>query len=217
MMEKHEILVIGTVHVFDLSYELVKIFYEEKPDVICVELDETRYHSWLSSRKIPKDWPFFIKQFSHMQKKLANKFKVVSGFDMLTAIYFAQAHRVSLEFIDLDIKTIIDHYKKVTWFERAFLSYIVILTRIFLFFIGRRGFEFIYKKSGTGGKGITPFFSTFILNERNNHMANRLRELSKIYEKIVVCVGDQHIPGISVILDNFGLKYRTIKIRDLKK
>ena len=27
-MEKHEILVIGTVHVIDSSYELVKIFYD---------------------------------------------------------------------------------------------------------------------------------------------------------------------------------------------
>jgi len=216
-MENHEILIIGTVHVFDYSNDLVKIFYDEKPDVICVELDKTRYKSWLSGEKIIKDRPFFIRQFSKIQKELAKKYKTVSGIDMLIPIYYAQAHNIPLEFIDMDIKTIIDNYRKVSWLERAFLSYIIILVRIFLFIIGKRGFEFFYKNSSIDGKSPILFFNTFILNERNKYMADRLRELLKTYQKIVVCIGEQHIPGISVILNSYDLKYRTMKIRDLKK
>jgi pheromone shutdown protein TraB len=216
-MEQREIFVIGTVHVFDSPYELVKIFYEENPDVICVELDETRYHSWLAGEKHTNKLPFFFRQFFKMQKGVASRYKVVSGIDMITAIYFANAHRIPLEFIDMDIKTIIDSYKEVSWLERAFLSYIIIVARIVLMVVGKRGFEFIYNKSGTEGKSPIPFFNKFIVNERNNYMANRLRELSNMYAKIVACMGDQHIPGISVILDSYGLKYRTVKIRYLKK
>jgi pheromone shutdown protein TraB len=48
-----EIILLGTAHVSQESAELVKkVIDEEKPDCICVELDEGRYQNL----KNPKSW-----------------------------------------------------------------------------------------------------------------------------------------------------------------
>ena len=48
-----EIILIGTAHVSRESAELVKrVIDEEKPDSICIELDEGRYHNLQN----PKSW-----------------------------------------------------------------------------------------------------------------------------------------------------------------
>ena len=86
-MTKKEILLIGTVHVFDLSNELVALFDKEKPDVICVEFDETRYRSAITGKRKIKKVPFFLKQLFKIEKGLAKKYRVIPAADMIIAIY----------------------------------------------------------------------------------------------------------------------------------
>lgn len=216
-MKKQEILLIGTVHVFDLSYSLVKIFDEEKPDIICVELDEARYRSAITNKRDIKRAPFFLKQIFKIEKGLAKKYGVKPAADMLIAIYYAQAHRIPLEFIDMDVHQIVNRCRKAPWYDKAFLSFGLLMGRIILIVIRKRGFEFIYKRSNKKNDiGPSPFFNKFIKDERNKHMADKLRELSKKYQKILVCVGDRHLSGISEIFDSYNINYRTIKVDELQ-
>ena len=60
-----------------------------------------------------------------------------------------------------------------------------------------------------------PILKKVLIDERNNYMANRIRELSKKYENIVAIVGDGHIEGMKKILDD--LNPEIIRLSALRK
>ena len=117
----------------------------------------------------------------------------------------------------MDVNKIVDRCNKAPVLDKILLSFGFTMARILLLFSGKRGFEFLYKSSNKNSRGPTPFFDSFIAKERNEFMADRLKELSGKYRKIVACVGDRHIFGISELLGSCNIKNRKLKINDLKK
>ena len=98
-----EIILIGTAHVLQESAELVKrVIDEEKPDSICIELDEGRYKNLQN----PQSWEHMdvvqiIKEkktgfllanivLSSFQKKIARQLGTVVGQEMLQGIKSAK-------------------------------------------------------------------------------------------------------------------------------
>jgi len=75
------IILIGTGHVFNLSQQLLEIFDEKQPDIICVELDKQRYNALLAKKANPdaykkyeKKVPFIYKLLSKFQEGMANEY-----------------------------------------------------------------------------------------------------------------------------------------------
>ena len=90
------IILVATAHVSEQSAQLVKqVISEEKPDSVCVELDEGRYQSILNPRSWENtDLVQVIKQkkvgfmlanlfLSAYQKKIARQLNTVAGREML--------------------------------------------------------------------------------------------------------------------------------------
>jgi pheromone shutdown protein TraB len=62
-----------------------------------------------------------------------------------------------------------------------------------------------------------PTIKKTLIDDRNNYMANNIEKLSENHEKIVACVGDGHIPGLSVILKGKNLDFNTVRLSEIRK
>jgi pheromone shutdown protein TraB len=119
-----EVILIGTAHVSKASAEQVgRVIREERPDSVCVELCPARLQkikdpeSWKKTDlvKILKEGKLMILIInlvlaSH-QKKIAEKFGINPGQEMLEAISAAEEVEAELEVIDRDVKTTLNR----TW------------------------------------------------------------------------------------------------------
>jgi pheromone shutdown protein TraB len=61
-----------------------------------------------------------------------------------------------------------------------------------------------------------PTIKRALIDDRNEHMAQRLIELHGKHQKIVVCVGDGHVPGISNLLVQKSVPFETIRLNELQ-
>jgi len=112
-----EVVLIGTAHVSKESAELVsRVILEEKPDSVCVELCESRYQSiqqkelWQDTNivKIIREKKAFLLLskllLASFQKKLANKFDIKPGEEMIRAIQAGKDVDASILPVDRDIR-----------------------------------------------------------------------------------------------------------------
>ena len=113
-----EFKIIGTAHVSRESVEEVKnIISEEKPDMVCVELDQARYNSitqndtWskLDLSKVFKEGKAFLLianlVLSSFQRRLGNQLGVKPGDEMKIAVETAKEHGLRYSFCDREVHT----------------------------------------------------------------------------------------------------------------
>ena len=222
------ITLIGTGHVFNLSQPLLNILDEKNPEVICIELDKKRYHAIIAKNKDPKSYeknrknaPFIYKLLARFQDSMAKQYGVQPGDEMLTAINYAQSHQIPLKLIDMDAQRLFSKMLKSMSFSEKFKLF---LSGIGGFFISRKQVEKELKKvENEFDKYIEeisekfPTIKKILIDDRNLFMKKKLKDLSQDYEKIIVCIGDGHIPGISLLLKSDGVDFETIRLNELRK
>ena len=116
-LDGKEIILIGTAHVSKQSAELVKEVIEtEKPDSVCVELDQQRYQSIKDGEKWKETDIFkIIKEkkatlllmnlaLSSFQKRMAKELGTNAGQEMLQGIESAKEIGANLVLADRDIQ-----------------------------------------------------------------------------------------------------------------
>ena len=114
--DEREFIIVGTAHISRQSADLVKeVIEKEKPDVVCVELDEKRLKAlseknrWenLDLRQVIKN-----KQLSTLiinlvlssyQKKLGEKLGVMPGTELLEAVQTANENNIPVKAIEIII------------------------------------------------------------------------------------------------------------------
>jgi len=222
------IILIGTGHVFNLSQQLLQIFDEKKPDIICVELDKQRYHALLAKKTNPgaykeyeKRVPFIYKLLSRFQEGMAKEYGVVAGQEMLTAISFAHNNQLPMAFIDMNAQSLFKKMlKKMSWSEKIKL----IFSGIGGFFVSKKRVEKELKKiendfdsyvEKIGGR--FPTIKQILVDERNHFMAQQLAQAHEQYGKIIAIVGDGHIPGLSMLLKQKEIDFETIRLSQLRQ
>ena len=221
------ITLIGTGHVFDLSSALNAIFDEKQPDVICVELDKQRYNAIMMKKHDPKAYedakknlPFIYRMLGRFQESMASEYGVNAGDEMLAAINYAQSHGLPAEFIDMNAQNLfIKMWKSMPFSEKFRL----LLSGFGGLFISKKRVEaeleniqdnFDVYMEEIGKK--FPTIKTTLIDKRNDYMVNRLVRLNENYEKIITCIGDGHVPGISKILKSKDIEFETIRLSELR-
>ena len=102
--------------------------------------------------------------------------------------------------------------------ERFVLSFAMIVFRILVLLTPKKLFEILFRrlnKKDYKSKKSSVFIDKFIIEERNKHMAEKLKLLSEKYNKIITCVGDKHVHGISKILKSYNIEHDTIRLKKL--
>ncbi len=222
------ITIIGTGHVFDLSQALHTIFDEKQPDVIGVELDRYRYQALLTRQTNPKAYsesrkkmPIIYQLLARFQEGMAQEYGVHAGDEMLTAITYAQTHQLPLEFLDVNAQNLfITMWKTMPLQEKTK----IIFSGFASLFITKKRIdqEILHLQENLDSYLIEigkkfPTIKRFLIDERNEHIVQCLEKLSKNYSNILACVGDGHIPGISLLLDQKNIPYETIRLQQLQR
>ena len=165
-MTQSQMILLGVKHVCDFSEQVERSLIEFKPDIICVEADETSFLHLADNENMPR----WIKIYAKYQKLRAKIHGKPSGKEYEMAIKYAVEHEISYEIIDMDVNTILNETKR----------------------------------------GPFRYFNQFLLQERNQFMANKLKEIVKNYRTIIVIVGYMHLQGLSKILKSMDIPVRNI-------
>ena len=221
------ITIIGTGHVFDLTQQLLDIFDKEQPEIVCVELDKQRYDALVLKQANPQEYknqeknvPIIYKLLSKFQEGMAKQYGVTAGSEMITAINYAQAHQLPVLFIDMNAQLMFSNMlKKMTIREKLKLM----LSGFGGFFISKKrvdeelknfeqNFDTYIEQIGTK----FPTIKKVLIDERNFYMAQELIKASERYTKIIAVVGDGHIPGLSKLLTDKKIDFKTIRLSEIK-
>jgi pheromone shutdown protein TraB len=221
------IILIGTGHVFNLSQQLIQIFDEKQPEIICVELDKQRYNALLAKKTNPRVYkeyekkvPLIYKLLSRFQDGMAKEYGVVAGQEMLTAISFANRHQLPLAFIDMNAQNLFKKMlKQMSWSEKLKLLF----SGIGGFFVSKKRVEKELKKIENDFDSYVdkigyrfPTIKEVLVDERNHFMTQQLAQVNEQYSKIIAIVGDGHIPGISKLLKDKEIHFETIRLSELR-
>ena len=208
-----EIILIATAHVSKNSAEQVKkVIEEEKPDSVCVELDQQRYES-INDKDKWSDMDIFevIKQgkallllvnliISSFQNRIAEKLGINAGAEMVQGIKSAKKIDANLVLADRDIQLT---FKRV-WRGLGIWEKIKLIFQIItMLFIDEEITEEEMEELKSGdslnlmleemGKSF-PGIKKYLLDERDQYLANKIKNASG--NKIVAVLGAAHVPGV---------------------
>jgi pheromone shutdown-related protein TraB len=212
-LEGREIILIGTAHVSRESADLVeRVIEEERPDTVCVELCRPRYEAirqgdkWRETDIIKvireKRTSILLSQLimASLQRKIARKFNITPGEEMLRAIDQAEAVGAEIVLADREIRvTLLRTWRKMGfWSKVKFLPDILIS----LFVTDEITEEEIEKLKQhdvlelalqTVGEKL-PGVKTTLIDERDLYLAHTIGHAPGA--RIVAVVGAGHVPGI---------------------
>jgi len=208
-----QVILVGTAHVSRESAQQVsRVILEERPDTVCVELCRSRFQSirqkerWQETDivKIIKEKKSFLLLsnllLASFQKRIAKKFDVKPGEEMIKAIETAAEVNAEIHLADRDIRITLSR----TWRAMGLWSKIKLLFQLILSLgeIEEIKEEDIEKmKQGDVletllaevGKSL-PVLKDILIDERDRYLAEKIRTAPG--KKIVAIVGAGHVPGI---------------------
>ncbi len=205
-----ELILVGVGHVFDIRKKIEEIIEEEEPDAVAVELDFNRALALQSKERGRGKVNFLYYVMAKLQNIIAKRFSGEVGGEMISAINKARSMGIPLYYIDMDSREIINKL----WSNLSFRKKISILLSSFLsLFVSRKRIEREIKNfEKDGEKTIKKFekempeLKRILIDERNEYMANKLRDILNENNKVVAIVGEGHIVGLKSLLNDFEIK-----------
>ena len=212
------ITIIGTAHISQESVDEVREkILELKPDVIAVELCESRYKGLFEQKDIPlfdlikskNSTPFIINVLlSILQRRLGAKVGVKPGKEMLVAIDIAKETGTDFSLID---RNIIITFKRaigtMSFFEKLRSIKDIAMTSSIEKSDLENKINEMKEEANLGEilddlKTTSPRIYEVLVKERDAYMAKKLVDLEKRYNNIVAVVGAGHKRGIEKYLHN---------------
>ena len=225
-----EIILIGTAHVSRQSAKLAEdTILEQTPDTVCVELCETRLASikdadrWrnMDIVKVIKEKKalllFINLLLASFQKKMADKFGIKPGQEMINAINAAEKINAVIVPSDREIQiTLSRAWRGMGLWEKLKLIFSLVFSvgasdDISEEDIEKMKQEDILQTLLADVKKTHPIIEKTLIDERDRFLAEKIR--SAPGEKIVAVVGAAHAPGIKKYLSS----NETIDLYELNK
>jgi len=211
--EEKEVILVGTAHVSKESVQLVSDIIEtEKPDTVCVELCEARYQSirqkdkWLDTDiiKVIKERKSFLLLsnllLASFQKRIADKFDIVPGAEMIKAIDAGEAVGADIHLADRNIRiTLAKTWRVMGLWGKIKLLFQLVLSMGELGEISEEDIEKMKQEDvletllAEVGKSL-PVLKDILIDERDQYLTHKIRTAPG--KNIVAIVGAGHVPGI---------------------
>ena len=208
-----KVILIGTAHVSRESEQQVEdIIRQEKPDTVCVELCPSRYQSirqkerWQQTDivKVIKEKKSFLLlsnlMLASFQKRIAKKFDINPGAEMIKAIETAEATGAEIHLADRDIRTTLSR----TWRAMGLWSKIKLMFQLILSMgevedIKEEDIEKMKREDvlesllAEVGRSL-PVLKDILIDERDRYLAEKIKRAPGV--NIVAVVGAGHVQGI---------------------
>ena len=212
-IEGREIILLGTAHVSKESAELVEeTIAKEQPDTVCVELCQSRFQSirqkarWQETNivKVIREKKAFLLLsnllLASFQKRIADKFGIKPGQEMISAIESGEASGAEIHLADRDIRITLSR----TWRAMGFWGKMKLMFQLLLSMgevseISEEDIEKMKQQDmlesllSEVGKS-QPVLKSILIDERDEYLAHKIKTAPG--NKIVAVVGAGHVPGI---------------------
>ena len=219
-----EFKLIGTAHVSRESIDEVRnIICEEKPDMVCVELDQGRYNSianndnWekLNLSKVFKEGKGFLLianlVLASFQRRLGNELGVKPGEEMKTAIEAAKEQGIPFSLCDREVHTTL----RRAWACCGLWSKAKLLSSLFASAfttekLSEQEIENLKNKNELDGMmselaEYLPGVKAVLIDERDRYLAAKIwSSASGETKKVVSVVGAGHLQGMKAHLEKLA-------------
>ena len=222
-MKKECLTIIGTAHVSQNSVDEVKdAIYEQKPEVVAIELDKGRYERLLKEKagidtdeeisvtriiKEGKVGLFIISSvLTYVQSKIGADLDIKPGSEMIAAIDAANDVEAKIALIDRDINITLQRaLNEMTFMEKMKFLYGALAS---LFVDDEDGIEDIEQLKETDTldeimeyfKDMSPNAYKVLVKERDAYLAKSILNIEE--DHVIAVVGAGHKEGINFYLDN---------------
>lgn len=212
-LEGREIILVGTAHVSRESADLVeRIIYEVRPDTVCVELCKPRYEAirqqdkWQETDIVKvireKRASLLLSQLimASLQRKIAQKFNITPGEEMLRAIDRAGEVGAEIVLADREIRvTLLRTWRKMGFWTKVKFLPDLLLSLFATDEITEEEIEKLKQHDvlelalqAVGEK--LPGLKTTLIDERDLYLSHTIGHAPG--KRIVAVVGAGHVPGI---------------------
>lgn len=212
------ITLVGVGHVFDLRRQIRDVIQGRRPRVVGLELDRVRWTA-LQSREQRGGAPLVYRLLSFFQSRIADQYGGRVGEEMLAAADAAKEVGAEVALIDKDSGRVFEEMWGGMPFEERVRLVVSTLAGIF---VTKRRVESELKKFQDDSETYLrqvgeqfPHIKRVLVDDRNDHMANALRELHARQSPIVAVVGDGHVDGLRAALAD--LPVEVIRLRELRE
>lgn len=208
-----QFILVGTAHVSKQSVEEVReVILREKPDRVCIEIDESRYNSlvkkqhWqnLNISQVLRERKGFLLLanlvLSSFQRRLGLEIGVSPGQEMLTAVQVCQDQGIAFGFCDRDIQvTLRRAWSRSSFWGKnkmlaAMLSSIFTREKLDAEEIERLKSRSTFQNMMEELASFLPSVKEVLIDERDRYLATRLYNAEG--GKIVAVIGAGHVGGI---------------------
>ncbi len=216
------IVLVGVGHVFDISRQVEEIIDTVNPDAIALELDKNRFSFLLNPQTRKEKSSLIYMILAKIQERIAKKYNVTTGLEMVTAIKKAKDKGIDILCIDKDIRQTLRMLWQSVSFERKVLF---LLGGISSFFISKKkvdselqSFEEEPASYFEHIENYFPEFKKVLIDDRNEFMYNNLLKALDMYDVVVTFVGEGHISGMQCLLDEYSgeLNVNIIHLKNLR-
>jgi pheromone shutdown-related protein TraB len=211
--EKRTILLVGTAHISQESVDLVnEVISQEKPDCVCIELDEKRFKALTQKKKWQSlDLKQIIKNkqlstlmvnllMASYQKKLGEQLGVKPGAELLSATRAAESHNIPIALCDRDVRiTLRRAWKSTSFFKKGYLLATLFASLFDSTEISEEKLTEMKQKDVLSdlmdemGHAL-PDVKKVLIDERDIYLSEKIKEASG--DRLVAVVGAGHVPGI---------------------
>lgn len=212
-LEGKEFILIGTAHVSKHSAEQVReVIKSERPDSVCIELDEQRYRSIMEGNRWKETDIFQVIKdkkatlllmnlaLSSFQKRMAKQFGTNAGQEMIQGIESAKEIDANLILADRDIQITFSRiWHGIGLWGKAKLLMEISYSIFSSESISEEELENL-KSQDMLNAMLNEFTISFpklkipLIDERDQYLAQKIKEAPG--NKVVAVLGAAHVPGI---------------------
>jgi pheromone shutdown protein TraB len=219
------VLLLGSAHVVDLAGPIRRTLSERELDGIAIELDGERAAVLLAPTDAgPRRGgvPLLARMWARLQRRLGAELGGgAAGEEMKVAARVARERSLPLFLIDDPIRVTlatllgtIPVRERVSLLVGAFLG-LFVPTRVVAREMDRYAEE--PDEFASELRRTSPTLAKVLLDDRNEHMAERLASLrARGYGRLAAVVGDAHVPGLADALRRRGVPVEAVTFRDLR-
>jgi pheromone shutdown-related protein TraB len=208
-----EFILVGTAHVSSRSVEEVReVILAEKPDRVCVEIDETRFNSLIKKQswqnlnigQVLRERKGFLLLanlvLSSFQRRLGLEMGVSPGEEMLTAVKICEEQGIAFSLCDRDIQvTLRRAWSRSSFWGKnkmlaAMLSSIFTREKLDAEEIEKLKAKSTFQNMMDELASFLPSVKEVLIDERDRYLATRIFKAAG--NKIVAVIGAGHVEGI---------------------
>ncbi len=212
------IILVGTAHISQESVDLVKkVIEQERPDVVCLELDDKRYQALTQKKQWESlDLKTIVKNkqlstllvsllMASYQKRLGGQLGVTPGAELLMAAKTAKELQIPISLCDRDVRiTLRRAWKSTSFFKKGYLLASLLASLFDKSEISEEKLKELKQKDVLSelmeemGDAL-PDLKRVLIDERDLYLVEKIK--SSPGKRIVAVVGAGHIAGMLAKFD----------------